>query len=420
MLPVFVRSNSNLTDEDAQLPTDLVPDKEGKPRVDAMTLVARKKEGPFVPLLVALRSDDGLLAAFARALDLRSLKRARPLRTWMLAGLMPLLVVTELERELWVKGADVGMRMIADAFLFVALAVELLRPVPPRPRVVSVVFFAVGARYAFMILAAKGHNLSVMIWAAPLISIAAGALAFLLPSREGLAREVLAKLHVEIPDVKPEVDSRAIGRAVVAATGLPLALLAARKVGVSLWQQAGIFIVVGAIAAYFVSGSLRGALRRGYRATAESVVYGLVRTFGLAGLAHHVAGSLGEIWKMISAESFARTGARFFEAETVESTRQVDAVKARLAFVAMTVIFGPIIEELIYRGGVQRTLRPRLGAMRATIMASLLFAMAHLGVYQAAMYQTVFLGIAFGLTLEEGGIVAAILVHALWNLYLLV
>lgn len=429
MLAVFVRAKSApgkagegppSADDEPVLPTDMVPEKGGPPRVDAMTLVSRKKEGPFVPLLVALRTDGGLLAAFARALEVPSLKRARPLRTWMLAGLMPLLVVTELERELWVKGAAVGARMVADAFLVVALAIELLRPVPPRPRAVSLVFFAVGARYVFMILSAKGQGLSAMIWVAPAISIAAGALAFLLPARERLVTEVASRLHLEVPRTDEQSDPRAIRSAIAAAIVLPASLLVARKIGLTLWEQAGVFLVVGAIASYFVAGSLRGALRRGWPATGESIAYGLVRTFGLAGLAHHVAGSIGEVWKMLSPEGFAHTGARFFEAESLESSRQVEAVKARLAFVGMTVVFGPIIEELIYRGGVQRTLRARLGAPGAIAIASLLFAVAHVGVYQAAIYQTVVLGIAFGLTLEEGGIVCAIAVHAIWNLYLLV
>ena len=77
--------------------------------------------------------------------------------------------------------------------------------------------------------------------------------------------------------------------AIAAAIVLPASLLLARKLGLTLWAQAGVFLVVGAVASYFVAGSLRGALRRGWPATGGSVVYGLVRTFGLAGLAHHLA-----------------------------------------------------------------------------------------------------------------------------------
>ncbi len=422
MLPVFVRRKTAETalDDDALLPTELVPDKEGKPRVDAMTLVSRGRDGPWIPLLAALETDERLLAAFARALDVPSLKRVRPLRTWMLAGLMPLLVLAELERELWVKGAAVGARMMADAFLAFAVGIELLRPVPPRPRTAALVFFAVGARYAYMILVAKGHGLSPLIWSAPAIAFGAGALAWLLPPRARLVTEVAQKLGIVIPTARPVPGPpAAIARAFGAALVLPLALFLARKAGLGLWQQAGVFLVVGAIAATVGAGALRGALARGWARLGESVVYGLVLTFGLAGLTHHLAGCAGELWKMLSPEGFAHTGARFFEAEAAESTRQVDAVRAKLAFVAMSVVFGPIVEELVYRGGLQRTLASRAGRRGAVVMAALAFAVAHVNVYQAAIYQTVFLGIAFGLAFEEAGIVCAIAVHALWNLYLL-
>jgi membrane protease YdiL (CAAX protease family) len=428
MLPVFVRRKPVSAGhpeaagegDDALLPTELVPEK-GVPRVDAMTLVAREKDGPWVPLLAALETDEALLAAFARALDVPSLKRVRPLRTWMLAGLVPLLVLAELERELWVKGAAVGARMAADAFLGLAVAIELLRPVPPRPRTVALVFFAVGARYAYMILVAKGHGLSPVIWGAPAIALGAGALAWLLPPRKRLVAEVAARLGLVVPkgDRRPPIVPGALPKALAAAFALPLVLFVARKMELGLWQQAGVFLVTGALASTVAASSLRGALARGWPRTGESIAYGLVRTFGLAGLTHHLAGCIGELWKLVSAEGFAQTGSRFFEAEATESSRQVEAVKTRLAFVAMTVLFGPIVEEMVYRGGLQRAIAQRAGKRTAIVLAGTVFAVAHVNVYQAALWQTVFLGVAFGLALEEGGILCAIAVHALWNAWLL-
>ena len=38
------------------------------------------------------------------------------------------------------------------------------------------------------------------------------------------------------------------------------------------------------------------------------------------------------------------------------------------------------------------------------------------GIYEIALYQTVLLGVGFGLAYAEGGLVAAFVVHALWNL----
>jgi hypothetical protein len=36
------------------------------------------------------------------------------------------------------------------------------------------------------------------------------------------------------------------------------------------------------------------------------------------------------------------------------------------------------------------------------------------------VWQAVLLGIGFGVAFEEGGLVCAVVVHAVWNLYLLV
>ena len=47
------------------------------------------------------------------------------------------------------------------------------------------------------------------------------------------------------------------------------------------------------------------------------------------------------------------------------------------------------------------------------------FGIAHLGIYRVAIYQTFLLGIAFGVAFEEGGLMASMVTHALWNLYLL-
>jgi membrane protease YdiL (CAAX protease family) len=44
------------------------------------------------------------------------------------------------------------------------------------------------------------------------------------------------------------------------------------------------------------------------------------------------------------------------------------------------------------------------------------FGIAHVGIYQLALYQTVLLGVAFGIAYAEGGLLAAFTVHAAWNL----
>ena len=39
-----------------------------------------------------------------------------------------------------------------------------------------------------------------------------------------------------------------------------------------------------------------------------------------------------------------------------------------------------------------------------------------MGIYEIALYQTVLLGIGFGIAYAEGGLLAAFVVHAVWNL----
>jgi membrane protease YdiL (CAAX protease family) len=85
----------------------------------------------------------------------------------------------------------------------------------------------------------------------------------------------------------------------------------------------------------------------------------------------------------------------------------------------MSVVLVPIVEERVYRGLLQRVLTGKLGNARGLAAASSVFGLAHLGVYRFAVYQTALLGVAFGVTYAEGGIGAAMLVHALWNLHLL-
>jgi membrane protease YdiL (CAAX protease family) len=68
---------------------------------------------------------------------------------------------------------------------------------------------------------------------------------------------------------------------------------------------------------------------------------------------------------------------------------------------------------------VQRVFARRLGEAIAIAAASLLFGLAHLGVYRVAIYQACLLGVSFGVAYVEGGMVAAVLAHAVWNLHLL-
>jgi membrane protease YdiL (CAAX protease family) len=57
----------------------------------------------------------------------------------------------------------------------------------------------------------------------------------------------------------------------------------------------------------------------------------------------------------------------------------------------------------------------KYGGAYGLFASAVVFGIAHTGSYDVALYQTVLLGIAFGVAYAEGGIVAAIAAHAAWN-----
>ena len=427
MLPVFVRRcapGEEAVDE-AVLPADLG---EGEATLRAETLVARRREGPFLPFFQALREDPALRAIFARALQLPLLRRLRPWRTWLLAGLVPLLVVVELERELWSSHvAPVGARLVTDLFVCAYVAADLVRPVPRHPRACALLLFAVTARYLYMIAVARAHGLSAVMWGAPAVAFAAGlAVWILVPTRATLVERVLARFRLHAPEAEHGGVPRAIPRALAAALGVPTALLVTRALGGTLWVQAAVFLVVGGLAAWLARAPTKNDesgpvwdMRSQLARLAEAVALGLAVTLGLAGLAHYLLNTGAQLLQATHPELYERTAARFLQSETVETSRQIAGVRSRYAFVFMSALAGPVLEELVYRHALQRALRARFGVARAILMTAFVFALAHVGVYRAALYQTVLLGVGFGIAYEEGGILAAICVHVVWNAYLL-
>jgi membrane protease YdiL (CAAX protease family) len=136
---------------------------------------------------------------------------------------------------------------------------------------------------------------------------------------------------------------------------------------------------------------------------------------------------------MTAARSFIDTGTAFAtcvdrldaEARAFSMKEQAEMANAVLRVKASALLFGltavvfPLAEERVYRGLLQDTLVRKYGTTYGLFTAAVVFGVAHVGVYQIGVYQTVLLGIAFGVAYVEGGIVASIVVHALWNLVLL-
>ena len=108
---------------------------------------------------------------------------------------------------------------------------------------------------------------------------------------------------------------------------------------------------------------------------------------------------------------------QFIDAERVE-TSPARRHPATLTFLLATAVLAPLAEELVYRRFLQRALRERLAAHWAIGISAAIFGAAHVFVYVFTAWQTVLLGIAFGVAFESGGLLAAIGAHLVWNLWL--
>jgi hypothetical protein len=82
----------------------------------------------------------------------------------------------------------------------------------------------------------------------------------------------------------------------------------------------------------------------------------------------------------------------------------------------LATIAAPVVEEFVYRGGLFAALRTRWGFWRAALLSALVFAIGHQQ-YVLNLPEMFLLGFFCALTLERTrSLLAAIMVHAAWNL----
>ena len=88
----------------------------------------------------------------------------------------------------------------------------------------------------------------------------------------------------------------------------------------------------------------------------------------------------------------------------------------------MAVVLAPVVEELVYRGLLQRALRGALGPVPAVLVCGFVFWVAHwIGRGEVSSIHTLFSGWVLGYAYERGrSLLAPTLLHALGNLGLLV
>ena len=401
----------------------------------AGTLIARGKDGPFAPLAIAFAEDATLREAFARALDLPLVQRWAPIRLWLLIGLTPLLMLAELDRELASAGiGSAGVRIATDFLVIAVAAIDLARRLPRHPRTTALLLFGGAARYLYFIARACGHGVHPTIFIAPIVAATAGALLLRhAPRAEDICAAILARLGIASADATAARDERtpraprsAIGGtrahvavAVIAAMGLPLLLAATRLLGV--WPQAPIFAGYALLAPYLVARVFEPARARARLAWERLVPAAMVAfalTVGMTNGAHYAFDGAAYATRCVNAAAFEGAPRRALDAEGKDVSKNVQNARESLAYFLMTVLVVPLAEERVFRAMLQRVLARRWGNARAIAFSSLAFGLAHLGVYKIAVYQTVLLGVGFGVAFAGGGYLAAALAHLLWNLSL--
>lgn len=412
----------------------------GSIAVRADTLISRGAEGPFEPLAVALERDGALRDELARAFPGASLGAWRRLRFFVLvAAAVPLVMVLELDRELVGSQLQGLGRLLVDLVLAAYVLFELTRRTPRMPAAAAAAMLAVSMRWFLVATRLCGKGVHPAVWAAAALSVGAGlAILARAPSRARVALEILGKLGIERSETNavkaslvPAPRGAAVMAAVAAAAGLPTLLLALRRSGVGLWPQAAAFVAYAVIVPEIVrryggSGASGETARphgardgaRDVRARAGktllAVALGLTLTAALLHGTHEFFDAGGELARCAGRLDDATR--RLLAAEATELARRVASVRASMLLALLTTAVIPLAEERIYRGVLMNVLVRRYGMTYGLFASAVAFGLTHVGVYELALYQTVLLGIGFGIAYAEGGILAAFVVHALWNL----
>ncbi len=100
---------------------------------------------------------------------------------------------------------------------------------------------------------------------------------------------------------------------------------------------------------------------------------------------------------------------------SVSSNSTIDSVLGFWPLILTTVILGPLIEEIVSRGILFKSLNMKYGLIASSVMAGTLFAVMHINPIQAMMVLP--LGIYLCVMYDRlDSIVPGIILHATWNL----
>jgi membrane protease YdiL (CAAX protease family) len=423
---LYVRTDGE-TSPRACSPADLA-EGTGAVTIGAETPISLRREGPFEPFAVAIATRGTLRDALAPALGAPSVAAFRRVRPVLAAAaILCSLAALELDRELVWAGAARPGRLLAHLALAAFVAFELTRKTPRLPGVAAASLVTLALSWTLIATRHCGRGVHPLVYGlAAASAVTAAAILARAPSRRRVTLEIAAKVGLSRSDLfratlPPHASSALVGASLVAAVGLPGALYLARRSGAPLELQALVFVAYAAVVPELVRRALDGA-ERAKEAAARLVAGDLVWGIGV-GLALTVALMHGSEWFFASGTELARCvnrldaeASRLAAARSRELTSALAAVRGSTMMVIMTVAIVPLAEERVFRGLLQPVLTRKYGRAYGLFGTAVVFGLAHFGVYHLAVYETVLLGLAFGVAYAEGGLVAAFVVHAVWNL----
>ncbi|MEO8796653.1 MAG: hypothetical protein ABI551_02110 [Polyangiaceae bacterium] len=214
-----------------KLVADLVYELKNEPEIALRLEVARSPTGPFARFPQAFE-DAALRETFALATALPAWTAYRKVRPFLFFGLVPLLMLFELDRELALASVSGSKpRVLLDLVLLALVARDLWRPLPHHPLISAAVLFGAAARFTLLIAKSCGHEPHVVIFAAPVFALAMSVLVALTsPGRRRVVRELHAALGLELappsgPLTSEPKESRTLWSALAIAVLLPPALI---------------------------------------------------------------------------------------------------------------------------------------------------------------------------------------------------
>jgi len=244
---------------------------------------------------------------------------------------------------------------------------------------------------------------------------------FIAPSESTIVRRLRERLGLPATDTDRR-DTRATVMAVALGLLLPSLLVFLQKIGVrdSIRLAALILITLGAFALAIRVRPDAGTIPTKARVLVACALlgFGLATAADLGGRA--APATVLEIGLCARGRSAAPTTLSASSRETLAARRQTQSSPFVFWSVALV---APIAEEILYRGVLQRLARRSLGPRRGMLLSTLVFGLAHLATFRAAVYQHFALGLAFSATFELAGgstaaVAASAVAHVLWNLWL--